>query len=80
MRLDPRLEGARIRAGVYGSPSGMTYGAFNVTGPCGMDLYILSSGDEQEEWEHVSVSGRRTPNWQEMSFVKDLFWDAEVCM
>jgi hypothetical protein len=29
-------------------------------------------------WEHVSVSlSNRTPNWREMCFVKDLFWDEE---
>ena len=30
------------------------------------------------EWEHVSVSIKnRCPNWIEMCFVKDLFWDSE---
>ncbi len=29
-------------------------------------------------WEHVSVSlPNRCPNWPEMSFVKDLFWEPE---
>lgn len=29
-------------------------------------------------WEHVSVSTRaRCPNWDEMCFVKNLFWAAE---
>lgn len=29
-------------------------------------------------WEHVSVSLKnRTPNWKEMCFIKDLFWDDE---
>jgi hypothetical protein len=29
-------------------------------------------------WEHVSVSTRRrAPNWQEMCFIKALFWDEE---
>ncbi len=29
-------------------------------------------------WEHVSVSLKnRTPNWKEMCFIKDLFWDEE---
>src|SRR5215475_7803233 len=29
-------------------------------------------------WEHVSVSlPNRCPNWREMCFIKDLFWDAE---
>ena len=32
-------------------------------------------------WEHVSVSIHdRTPTWEEMCFVKDLFWDAEDCV
>jgi hypothetical protein len=27
-------------------------------------------------WEHVSVSlPNRTPNWREMCFIKDVFWD-----
>ncbi len=34
-----------------------------------------------EGWEHVSVSMRnRTPNWREMCFIKDLFWDDEDCV
>ncbi len=29
-------------------------------------------------WEHVSVSlSNRTPNWKEMCYIKDLFWDEE---
>jgi hypothetical protein len=29
-------------------------------------------------WEHVSVSVQnRCPNWREMCFIKDVFWDAE---
>ena len=32
-------------------------------------------------WEHVSVSLEgRCPNWKEMSFVKDLFWDDDDCV
>jgi hypothetical protein len=38
-------------------------------------------------WEHVSVSllqvgrgFRRLPNWKEMCFVKDLFWEEEECV
>lgn len=39
------------------------------------DLYI--SG-KKNEWEHVSVSlPNRCPNWEEMSFIKDLFFDEE---
>jgi hypothetical protein len=32
-------------------------------------------------WEHVSVqTGHRTPTWDEMCFVKDLFWKEEECV
>ncbi len=33
-------------------------------------------------WEHVSISMtvKRCPNWTEMCFIKDLFWDAEDCV
>lgn len=33
---------------------------------------------DQEGWEHVSVSLRaRCPTWDEMCFIKDVFWDDE---
>jgi hypothetical protein len=46
---------------------------------------VASEGDYKEvglgpeyAWEHVSVStDRRCPTWQEMDFVKDLFWGPE---
>jgi len=32
-------------------------------------------------WEHVSVSLKhRCPNWEEMCFIKELFWDEEDCI
>jgi hypothetical protein len=50
-------------------------------GPCGALLRIIAGAaevPESEGWEHVSVSiDRRNPNWQEMCFVKDLFWSAD---
>lgn len=37
-------------------------------------LRIMAS--DQHGWEHVSVSlQNRCPNWKEMCFVKELFWD-----
>lgn len=34
-----------------------------------------------EGWEHVSVSlPNRCPNWEEMCFIKDLFWDDNECV
>lgn len=48
-------------------------------GPKGRELAIISSGvDEEYGWEHVSVSTKhRIPNWQEMCWVKDLFWEKD---
>lgn len=32
-------------------------------------------------WEHVSVSFKyRTPTWEEMCAIKDLFWDGDDCV
>lgn len=76
------LENGRIMDGYYGSDYtwGLN-GAFEIQGPCGERLRIIATDgkDELSEgWEHVSVSThRRTPNWREMCFVKDLFWGQE---
>lgn len=46
----------------------------------GRDLHVIAS--DWGNWQHVSVSlTNRCPNWREMSYVKDLFWeDEEVCI
>lgn len=59
------------------------YGPFEVMGPSGRMLRIIGSGADDDDdvclgWEHVSVSlDGRPPNWAEMCFVKDLFWEEE---
>ena len=76
-----KLEAGRLTTGAWGTdPSYGFNGAFFVLGPCGRELKIIASVGEG--WEHVSVSlQNRCPNWQEMSFVKDLFWhDEEAAM
>ena len=79
MRIGP--DKFRIRNGEYGSNPGDDFGAFQIPGPCGRDLMVLASpGDADEDiaWEHVSVSLKnRCPNWEEMDFIKRLFWDDE---
>jgi hypothetical protein len=56
-------------------------GAFEIMGPCGAVLRIIANDalePEADGWEHVSVSTKkRCPNWDEMCFVKDLFWEEE---
>lgn len=42
----------------------------------GRDLVVIAS--DWGKWQHASVSlTNRCPNWREMSFIKDLFWDEE---
>ncbi len=42
-------------------------------------LQCLAS--DQEGWEHVSVSTqKRCPTWEEMCFIKGLFWDETDCV
>ena len=83
MRSHPsiQLECARVQYATYESPKGAMYGLFHVIG-----LDILSSGPasprrstkDPMSWEHVSVSRRdRCPTWDEMCFVRGLFWGPE---
>lgn len=82
--LSDRLERGRIRTGELASDAGSLEGAFHLMGPKAAELVIVSSGVDREfGWEHVSVSvsaRRRTPNWDEMCFVKDLFWRPDECV
>jgi hypothetical protein len=51
------------------SQPGQINGAYRI----GYFAVIASDG---QGWEHVSVSLRdRTPTWDEMCIIKDLFWD-----
>lgn len=71
------------------TPRGATYGAFQVAAPTGAMLYVISSGEASEDvglelpgdcrgFEHVSVSHpKRCPTWEEMEFVRHLFWGPE---
>jgi len=45
----------------------------------GRTLHVIAS--DGGGWNHVSVSlNSRCPNWREMCFVKDLFFDPEDCV
>jgi hypothetical protein len=81
--LPAKVERGRIMTGAYGSAPGAPYGAVKVFGPCGSILLIMATDgiSEAEVWEHVSVSTeRRCPNWEEMSAVKDWFWNDDECV
>ena len=66
----------RLRVGEYGSDDSIgNYGAFLIPYES-FTMRVLAS--EGLGWEHVSVSlNNRCPNWKEMCFIKDLFWDEE---
>lgn len=82
--VPPALERYRVVGGHSwaSSPSlGMAGGLFLVPGPCGETLTIIVSNGtdwpyDAPVWEHVSVSTRRrTPNWREMEFARDLCFE-----
>ncbi|MCA9938724.1 MAG: hypothetical protein KC418_08780 [Anaerolineales bacterium] len=81
MRKKPgiKLEAARIRDGKYASTHHQgNNGAFLVKGPRRAWLLIIAS--DSAGWDHVSVrvhKQNRCPRWDEMAFVKTLFWDDE---
>ena len=58
-------------------------GMFIIPGPCGMELRTMVSDGADwpfalPAWEHVSVStASRTPNWREMEFIRDLFFQPD---
>lgn len=81
MKIDRQVEKFRVRQGPIASNTGDDFGGFLLPGPCGRTLTVIaSSGDEESgiDWEHVSVSTpKATPNWSEMCWVKELFFDSE---
>lgn len=79
-QLPEKLELARV-VDYFGPNSGHN-GRFLVQGPCGCKLQLISYDGRESGWEQVSVSTdrHRSPNWPEMCFAKDLFWDEEECV
>lgn len=77
------LQQSRVRDGEFGSDE--TYGmagCFRLIGPKGVMFLVMSSGiDHEHGWEHVSVTCRdRSPFWDEMCFVKGIFWHEDECV
>lgn len=77
------IEEYRQTTGIMASDSSYgNNGAFNIPYPrlnknqVQETLFVVAS--DCENWDHVSVSTLgRCPTWNEMSHVKNLFWDAE---
>jgi hypothetical protein len=76
-KLHPRLKLARIRH-PWSSYADDQNGAFRLMGPCKRPLLMIASNGGG--WDHISVSiadNEEIPTWDEMCFVKDLFFEAE---
>lgn len=89
------LEKGRVQGGPYATARGDRMGAFALKAPLGAYLTILASDGSDwrshalpgPPFEHVSVSVRpvgglpgRCPTWDEMCWVKGLFWGPEECV
>lgn len=60
---------------------GDPFGWFMVPSPIKPNQMIAVQADAQTDWEHVSASCRnRCPTWEEMCYLKSLFWDDEDCV
>lgn len=71
----------RVRRGPLASTDNAgNNGAFIIpSAPGRFQLTIIAS--DGEDWEHVSVSTPvRCPTWEEMCFVKQLFWSDDDCV
>ncbi len=46
--------------------------------PSGVDCSVVA-GRNEEGWEHVSIAlyTKRLPRWDEMCYIKDLFWNED---
>lgn len=72
------------RGNPYSSSVGDLFGAFFIRHPNRASSLVLKAiADDGDEtgWEHVSVSlPTRCPTWEEMAYVKGLFWDDDDCV
>jgi len=81
--INNELEKSRVKIGPMKSDAtDGNNGVFFLKCPySNRDLVAIISN--QGGWEHVSVSVAnktdRIPTWEEMCFVKDLFWELEEC-
>ena len=76
----PLVEKARILTGLYASSPGDLFGAFLLKHRNLITLKAIVIADGMG-WDHVSVSHeRRCPSWDEMCWVKHLFFEPNECV
>lgn len=73
MQVPKNIEELRIRTGQFASDASYgCNGAFKIPYASNTLQVIISN---EMGWDHVSVSlPNRCPNWEEMCFIKNLFW------
>lgn len=93
-RFPQVVEKGRVRHGPFKTNPGERFGQFVI--PLGGDTYFFVVCSDGSDWhkffpppafEHVSVTLshrgaclERTPTWEEMSAIKDLFFEPEECV
>lgn len=89
MRINwSHLEQFRRSPEGYESKTGDTFGWF-VWQKGKTQIRVMAVDGDETGWEHVSVSvayktsrkwEERTPKWDEMRWIKSMFWEAEECV
>lgn len=75
MRFD-KVDSYRETDGIFKTNSGDNYGKFWIPHPSIKQRLQVIAAPSDSEWQHVSVSlPSRCPTWEEMCFIKGLFWD-----
>lgn len=71
----------RIREGHLASDDSYgNNGAFQIP-RLNSNKWFLVIASDGEGWEHVSVSlPSRTPTWEEMCYIRDIFWQDNDCV
>lgn len=76
-----RVSGYHAMYGNLDDMKGSNFGVFRIPAALRRSYELRIIASEGEGWEHVSVSTAvRCPTWDEMCYVKNLFWDDEDCV
>lgn len=71
----------RVKQGKWATKDNDDFGLFFIKYPKHKNLLKVICAPMNEEWQHVSVSlKKRVPTWEEMNFIKDLFWKEDDCV
>lgn len=76
MKISEKVKQYSVKHSIFGVEGDLVKNGCFLIPYKNYELFVIaSSGDSQ--WEHVSVSivkAKRPPNWEEMCFIKDLFF------